>query len=468
MIEMNIFSHSLKALSELVGADEAALTLLVSILLGYPIAIIYRQYFCGRDQYFQHLYFIASGLLLGYLNYGLDVAHPLLSMVVTYVILAGLGATAAAVGAVFAFNMIYLLIGYYTTSTEYYDINWTMPHCVLVLRLIGIAFDYFDGQQKEDTLGADNKRFMLKTLPNPLEFFGFAFFPSSFLVGPQFPMRRYQNFVNGDFGDKTDPFKPPRSEYAALKRFGLGVFYLSVFQIMGMYVSDSYMVSEDFRELSFIRKHLILGLWGRFTLYKYISCWLLTEGSCILFGITYDGIDEKGEKQWNGLENVKLSIFENTLDFDDYVHSFNTNTNLWLGHYIYKRLKFLGNRNFSHLGALMFLAVWHGFHTGYFVAFFIEFLVIYTERDIKTIVKSNEKVSQFFNQPMVNIPLKLFLRLYTFIFMGFCLIPFVLFTWENYTYTYVSINYSGLILYVLYPVLWGPILRAVLKRKKTD
>jgi hypothetical protein len=39
-----------------------------------------------------------------------------------------------------------------------------------------------------------------------------------------------------------------------------------------------------FQEHSFIMKHVILGLWGRLTLYKYISCWLITEGVCIMSG----------------------------------------------------------------------------------------------------------------------------------------------------------------------------------------
>jgi lysophospholipid acyltransferase 5 len=27
------------------------------------------------------------------------------------------------------------------------DISWTMPHCVLTLRLIGLAIDVFDGNK---------------------------------------------------------------------------------------------------------------------------------------------------------------------------------------------------------------------------------------------------------------------------------------------------------------------------------
>lgn len=35
------------------------------------------------------------------------------------------------------FFQTYLMAGYYFTATEHYDIKWTMPHCVLTLKLIG-------------------------------------------------------------------------------------------------------------------------------------------------------------------------------------------------------------------------------------------------------------------------------------------------------------------------------------------
>jgi lysophospholipid acyltransferase 5 len=33
------------------------------------------------------------------------------------------------------------------TGTETYDIKWSMPQCVLTLRLIGLAVDLFDGKK---------------------------------------------------------------------------------------------------------------------------------------------------------------------------------------------------------------------------------------------------------------------------------------------------------------------------------
>lgn len=77
-------------------------------------------------------------------------------------------------------------------------------------------------------------------------------------------------------------------------------------------------------------------------------------------------------------------MFENTTRFQHYIDSFNVQTNNWVAEYIYKRLKFLGNRDYSQFGTLLFLAVWHGFHSGYYMCFLMEFLVILCERQVNS------------------------------------------------------------------------------------
>lgn len=119
----------------------------------------------------------------------------------------------------------FIFIGYYATSTEDYDIKWTMPHCVLTLKLIGLAFDLCDGKKKEviihlflchwhnsedyclsdmykwsfqEQLSATQKETVLREVPSFLEMAAFTYFPASFLVGPQFSMKRYLKYVKGE------------------------------------------------------------------------------------------------------------------------------------------------------------------------------------------------------------------------------------------------------------------------------
>lgn len=99
-------------------------------------------------------------------------------------------------------------------------------------------------------------------------------------------------------------------------------------------------------------------------------------------GISFAGVDENGVVDWSGCSNIKLMVFENTRRFQHYIDSFNVQTNHWIAEYVFKRLRFLGNRNYSQLGALIFLALWHGFHSGYYVCFALEFAVIIFEREV--------------------------------------------------------------------------------------
>lgn len=185
----------------------------------------------------------------------------------------------------------------------------------------------------------------------------------------------------------------------------MACLYLIVFQILGFIVWDEYLLTEEFAEVNFFKKAILLGIWGRYTLYKYITCWLFAEGACILFGnffcvcvykvnfistcfigLSYNGKDENGQTKWNGLANVDLWKLENATEFNHYIQSFNINTNHWVAQYIYKRLKFMNNRYISQGAALLFLSVWHGFHSGYYVCFLFEFLVMYMEKDVSIFI----------------------------------------------------------------------------------
>nr|CAD7410074.1 unnamed protein product [Timema poppensis] len=310
-------------------------------------------------------------------------------------------------------------LGYYATGTETYDIKWSMPQCVLTLRLIGLAFDLYDGKKPAELLSNDQKKAALSKIPSLLEVAGHTYFPSSFLVGPQFSMRRYQDFVSGEFREKMLPF---------------------------------------------VKKCLVLGFWGKMTLYKYISCWLISEGVCICSGLTYNGKTPDGQIKWDGCANVKLRVFEGATKFGHFIASFNINTNNWVSQYVYKRLKFMGNRYISQAAALMFLAVWHGLHTGYYMCFAMEFLVMKLEKDLEQIIQKSEAAVEFFKNPLVQIITWIILKLYTFVFMGWCLIPFALLSFPRWWQVYKSVYFIGFVLFGLWPF-YQPTIKKLLKPK---
>ncbi len=66
----------------------------------------------------------------------------------------------------------------------------------------------------------------------------------------------------------------------------------------------------------------------------------------------------------------------------DIIASFNVRTNEWASRYVYKRLRFLECKPLSRAVTLAFLALWHGFHSGYHLLFAHEFVVTGLEEQL--------------------------------------------------------------------------------------
>lgn len=217
----------------LIGTTEPALKLLISILLGYPLGIIYNKYIKEYKEY-RHLFFIGAGLDIALYNFGLSFYHNAIPAIVIYITTKLFGPSKENAIITFIFNMTYLLIGYAQTESEDYDITWTMPHCVLTLKLIALSFDIWDGQKMKngESLSENSKKTALTNPPTFFELIGFVYFPACFLVGPIFSFRRYIDFVSDKFPiDK----EAPMLERQALKRFIQGMIYLIAFQVGSKY-----------------------------------------------------------------------------------------------------------------------------------------------------------------------------------------------------------------------------------------
>ncbi|XP_058835995.1 lysophospholipid acyltransferase 5 [Topomyia yanbarensis] len=452
--------NPVEGLANLSGASQPAIRLILSVLIAYPLGALYRNLTATITV--KNIYIASTGIALVIFNYGFDLYHSALAVVVTYLLNAFFATSSMLVPLSFCYHMGYLLIGYYFTTSETYDIKWTMPHCVLVLRLIGLAFDISDSHQKKLAGKQDDK---CVGTPSLLELVAFTYFPASVLVGPQFSMIRYRRFVSGQYEQHTT-----RAPAYSAKKFLQGAFYLIVNQVGSQFVSDSYLLSSDFEQESLFMKHVYMGLWGRFSLYKYISIWLLAEGAAVLFGLTY--IDAKpGDREYDsdelsGCTNIKVGVFENTSKFGHYVESFNVQTNHWVAVYVYKRLKFLNNRVLSHFGALLFLAVWHGFHSGYYMTFLMEFMVIRMEKEIEPVLQKNEQFQALLQQPMVKLAVFLLLKFYTIVFAGWCLVPFVVLSYSKWWHIYCAVRFSGLILFLLGNFAIKPLLLSILPPNK--
>ncbi|XP_008321008.1 lysophospholipid acyltransferase 5 [Cynoglossus semilaevis] len=450
----------MEKLAESLGSPEPAVRLILSILIGYPFAVVYRRFLFHQSSTVIHLFHAVTGLALAAFNFGAQLCHSAVCILVQFLMLRLMGRTVTTVLSSFTFQMVYLLAGYYYTATEEYDIKWTMPHCVLMLKLVGLAFDFYDGAKDPSQLSAEQKKAALASAPSLLEVCGFSYFYGGFLVGPQFTLRSYQRLVAGELTDC--PGKPPNSIIPALKRFTLGFFFLVIYTIFGPHYPDSYYLTDEYEAQPFWYRCVFILLWAKVILYKYVSCWVIAEGVCILTGLGYNGVVD-GQPQWDACANIKVWLFETTPLFGGTIASFNINTNAWAARHVFKRLKFLGNKTLSHVATLVFLAIWHGLHSGYILCFSMEFFIITVERQAQALVRDSPSLTKLANSALYPV-IYVVQQFIHWLFMGYPLVAFCLFTYDKWLKVYRSIYFCGH-LFFLVAYLAMPYLRKVLVPK---
>ncbi|XP_033837541.1 lysophospholipid acyltransferase 5 [Periophthalmus magnuspinnatus] len=451
---------ALEKLSESLGSPEPAVRLMLSILIGYPCALFYRRCLFYQPPTLLHVFHTLFGLALAAFNFGTQLSHSAACILVQFLMLRLMGRTVTTVLSSFFFQMIYLLAGYYFTATGEYDIKWTMPQCVLALKLIGLAWDYYDGGQ--ENLSAEQKNSALSSVPSLLEMFGYSYFYGGFLVGPQFTLRSYQRLVAGELTDC--PGKPPNSAIPALKRFALGFLCLSIYTVFSPYYPDSYYLTDEYEAQPFWYRCIFILLWAKFNLYKYVSCWVIAEGVCVLAGLGYNGVGEDGRHRWNACANMKVSVFETTPLFQGTIASFNTNTNAWAARHVFKRLKFVGNKTVSHVTTLFFLAIWHGLHSGYLMCFSMEFFIVILERQAQALVRDSPVLSRLAHSALYPLIYVVQQFMHWFL-MGYSLMPFCLFSYDKWLKVYLSVYFSGHICLIIMFLIMPYLRRALVPRK---
>lgn len=166
---------------------------------------------------------------------------------------------------------------------------------------------------------------------------------------------------------------------------------------------------------------------------KYYFGWFLTEGSCILAGIGYNGEDSQGNIRWDRCRNVDFLAVELAPNMRSITTFWNMRTSDWLKNYIYFRLSPEGTKPsfICTIGTYAVSAFWHGFYPGYYSFFFLS--AIYTElakdtrRFIRPYFMIDEKTPKY--------PHKYFYDIATIIFTSWMLnyggASFVLLSFEN-------------------------------------
>ncbi|CAI8007646.1 Lysophospholipid acyltransferase 5 [Geodia barretti] len=367
-------------LSDVLHLPEPSARFLLALYGAYLFSFIYRYYVSRHGAAVQNLYWTMSGVLMVVYIYGWGVWHMLLDTVAVYCTLRLIGGTLLSVVITWLITMGHLVGGYLHImySNEIHPIAWTIPHCVMVLKMIGLAYSLYDGRKKQETLvSEDIRKNAVHSVPSFLEVMGFSFFPGSVLAGPQMWFVRYRDFVEGRLFDYQ---KTPSSTFAGVKRLLLGTTLSVLYASLNNYYPIEFLATKGFADEMYIRKLWLVFISGKVVLWRYIAVWLIAEGSCIVTGISYNGETKEGEADWSGLTNIKLFDFETCITLQGVVDSFNINTNSWMALYVYKRLKWLGSKELSLALTLVFISLWHGIWPGYYFNFSLEFIDLTAER----------------------------------------------------------------------------------------
>ena len=372
------------------GLAESILRLLTGLLLGYPFAFGYKR-IVNTSKTIRLVYLLTTGLTTAYLFCQEDLIYSLTSILGTW-FTCFLFQKARVFALVLCFfgNFGFLLYSYYNEASDDYDLNWTTCQAVLCLRLIGFVWDFYDGSNKHYAPSDKGSLtwvgdLSLKDLPNLVELYAYCYFFSGFLVGPLFSFKHFSQFLNNEFiaEAKTKSLESSFWKQATLygrQCFAYGVVYLAFSQALIILFPESVVLNSEYNSAPMYKKYWLIFWCGKRAFTKYFGIWKLNEGPCAIAGLSFNGF-QKDKPQLDGLCNIGPITLEIATSLSECVSVFNVNTNQWCKLYIFKRLRFLNNKNLSSLGTLLFLALWHGFHIGYYITFLFEFLIISVESE---------------------------------------------------------------------------------------
>ncbi|XP_071500100.1 lysophospholipid acyltransferase 5-like [Diadema antillarum] len=453
MMEINPISTFFEELSVIVGVGVVDLRFYVTILLCYPLGLFARRYVISSAPNTQHLFYAAAGLSMAYFNYGLDCLHYVITIVVNFLLLQLIGGTRLSVFISFVYNMGYLMICYLNKKEDFHALSWDTPQCVLCLKVIGMAFDVYDGHKpNKEKLNRDQKENCVPRIPSLLEVSGFSLFFAGFMSGPQFSMRQYLLLTNCQLLPKSE-MKNPSNLVPAARCFFLGLIYLFMTIVCKPVFSNKYLLSNEFKNASPVYRVYAVLLWGVFDRSTYITAWLMAEGSCILTGLGYNGVDKHGRSRWDHCENINVSKYETSLTFRELISSYNVKTNHWARRHVYQRLRFLGVRPLSQMLTLLFLAFWHGPYTGYFHAFIFEFFELFSEEALMQFWKMLGLGPVVVGKTSYIIAFPL-LRILMLLGFAYPFISFQFLLWPTYNEVYASIFFIGHIVFVILPLIF--------------
>lgn len=255
---------------------------------------------------------------------------------------------------------------------------------VLVMKLTAFCWNVQDGRLPDSELTDFQKEHAIRTMPSLIDYAGYVLFFPALMAGPAFDYCDYSQYITTTMftlPPGTDPAKAPatrkkrkipRSGTPAAIKALYGTLWIVAFLKFSSWYYPSFFLGDEYMKYGLPRRIWQLYMFGLTVRMKYYGVWSLSEGSCILSGIGYNGLDPvTGRAKWDRLTNIKPTEIEMAQNARAFLGFWNINTNLWLRNYMYLRVTPKGKKpGFrATLATFVTSAFWHGFYPGYYMAF---------------------------------------------------------------------------------------------------
>ncbi|OAP57547.1 hypothetical protein AYL99_08285 [Fonsecaea erecta] len=365
-------------LSKAIGASVDEIKLLAIFLISYPLAAVLKRLPDDKPQW-KNIFSVSITLfyLLGVYDLWGGTVTLLIDAIGTYLI------------AYYLDGSLMPWLGHMSIShierqriADPSLVDITGGQMVLIMKLHGFSWNVHDGRLKGELLTDAQKDRAVYKMPNLLDFAGYVFFFPSIFTGPAFEYADYKRWLDGSIYDTTPGSKGapptkgkrriPHSTVPAVRKAIGGLLWIGAFLQLSQWYYVPFFLSDEYMTFSFPYRVWLLQMLGFATRTKYYGVWSLTEGACIMAGISYNGVDEKtGQAKWDHLENVNPWGIETAQNSRAYLDNWNKNTNKWLRNYIYLRVTPKGKKPGFRATLATFLtsALWHGFYPGYYLTF---------------------------------------------------------------------------------------------------
>lgn len=382
---LNPISSQIDLWAEAIGLDEATMKLAICLFGSFPLNAILKR-LPDNNIRLKNIYIISiSGFyLFGIMSLFSGFRTLFISTMFTYLCTKYLKSDFMPF-INFAFVMGHLAMNhFYLQFYNEYDstkIDITGAQMVLCMKLTGFAWNVQDGRKPESELSTFQKNKAIKSHPPLLNFLSFSFFYPSLLTGPSFDYIDYESWLNSKmFTDLPESKKPGKKRKRNIPKSGKVSFYRSL-QAVGWLLlwqkSGEYFSVETTFTPWYTNKNFLFKLWYLYVLaftyrLKYYAAWTLSEASCILAGLGYNGYDKETKTiRWDRVQNIDIFAFESAQNIHGALEAWNQNTNKWLKNYVYLRVSKKGKKPGFKSTLFTFLtsAFWHGTRPGYYLSF---------------------------------------------------------------------------------------------------